>query len=304
LKNFLIVIAGPTCSGKTAAAISVAKHFKTEIISADSRQLFKEMVIGTAMPSQEQQKAVKHHFIASHSISEEFNAGLYADACDRLLDTLFKKHKVVVMTGGSGMYIDTVLNGMDSLPEKNDEIRSNLKKKLDDKGISFLQEELKRLDPVTYEKMDVQNPQRLMRALEVCVITGKPYSDFLNRQEKKLNYDVIYIGLDLPREELYQRIDRRVDDMISAGLVEEVKQLLPYKDAPAMKTVGYQELVAYFENRISPDEAIDKIKQHTRNYAKRQMTWFRKNKSIQWIDAGDVDGMLNYITGIVGSYEL
>jgi len=295
LKKFLIVIAGPTCSGKTAAAIRVAKHFSTEIISADSRQLFKEMVIGTAMPSLQQLKEVKHHFIASHSISEEFNAGIYADACDLLLGELFKQHNIVVMTGGSGMYMDAVLNGMDALPEKNDEIRNSLKKMLEEKGIAVLQEELKRLDSVTYEKIDVQNPQRLMRALEVCMVMGKPYSSFLKKEQKKLPYEVIYLGLELPRETLYQRIDQRVDDMIQNGLVEEVKGLLPYKEMPAMKTVGYQELVSYFENRMTLEEAVDKIKQHTRNYAKRQMTWFGKNKSIHWIAADDVNGMLKFV---------
>lgn len=295
MKKFLIVIAGPTCSGKTAAAIRVAKHFSTEIISADSRQLFKEMVIGTAMPSLQQLKEVKHHFIASHSISEEFNAGIYADACDLLLGELFKQHNIVVMTGGSGMYMDAVLNGMDALPEKNDEIRNSLKKMLEEKGIAVLQEELKRLDSVTYEKIDVQNPQRLMRALEVCMVMGKPYSSFLKKEQKKLPYEVIYLGLELPRETLYQRIDQRVDDMIQNGLVEEVKGLLPYKEMPAMKTVGYQELVSYFENRMTLEEAVDKIKQHTRNYAKRQMTWFGKNKSIHWIAADDVNGMLKFV---------
>ncbi len=303
MKKFLIVIAGPTCSGKTAAAIRVAKHFSTEIISADSRQLFKEMVIGTAMPSLQQLKEVKHHFIASHSISEEFNAGIYADACDLLLAELFKQHNVVVMTGGSGMYMDAALNGMDALPEKNDEIRNSLKKILEEKGIAVLQEELKRLDSVTYEKMDVQNPQRLMRALEVCMVTGKPYSSFLKKEQKKLPYEVIYLGLELPREALYQRIDQRVDDMIQNGLVEEVKGLLSYKEMPAMKTVGYRELVSYFENRMTLEEAVDKIKQHTRNYAKRQMTWFGKNKSIHWIAADDVNGMLKFVEERVMSDE-
>lgn len=283
VENTLIIIGGPTASGKTSLAIEVAKYFNTEIVSADSRQLFREMNIGTAKPSQQQLAEVKHHFINSHSIHDEMNTGIYETQCIFLLENLFKKNKTIVMVGGTGLYINAVVNGIDNLPEANTEIRNQLQQQLKLNGIEPLQNKLKEIDISTYLKIDLQNPNRLMRALEVFMITGKPYSSFLKNKKTERNFDVKMFGIERSRERLYEVINKRVDDMIQNGLLKEAEQLYPFKNLNALQTVGYTELFDVIENKMTLEVAVEKIKQHTRNYAKRQVTWFKKAESIKWV---------------------
>lgn len=296
MKKTLLVIAGPTASGKTVLSIDLALRFNTEILSADSRQVYQEMNIGTAKPSFEQLQLVKHHFINTHTVTELFNAGLFAQQGLSLLNQLFKIHPVVILAGGSGLYIDALLNGMDDLPEGDETIRLQLTTDYEKKGLLFLQEQLHTLDLASYQTIDLANPQRLMRALEVCLLSGKPYSSFLTGSPQALPFDVLYFCLERPRQELYQRINERVDQMISLGLLEEVTSLLAYKNHPAMKTVGYQELVTFLEGSCSMEAAIEKIKQHSRNYAKRQITWFKKRKDIIFIHPNQQNIIMDIIT--------
>ncbi len=277
MKKILVVVAGPTASGKTAFAIELAQRFHTEIISADSRQVYREMEIGTAKPTPLQLQQVPHHFIDSHSILDAFNAGLFAENCRQLLEERFRHHSVMVMAGGSGLYMDALLKGMDELPPADLKTRQEITAAYAEQGIRYLQNRLKELDPLTWKKTDLKNPQRMMRALEVCLVTGKPYSSFLTGFRQPLGFDVLYLYLDIPRPVLYAQIDQRVDEMIRAGLVEEVKKLLPFRNHPAMQTVGYKELLAFHDGKVSLESSIAAIKQHTRNYAKRQVTWFGRN---------------------------
>lgn len=285
----LIVIAGPTAVGKTAVAIKLAQQLKTEIISADSRQFYREMAIGTAKPSDEELAAVKHHFIDSHSITESFSVGDFEKECLKLLEELFKTHDQIIMVGGSGLFIQAVTKGFDELPVANAETRERLNQELAEKGIEFLQTKLKAADPDYYAQVDLNNPQRLVRALEVFETTGKPFSSYRKAVANKRPFRVIEIGLDLPRELLYQRINQRVDNMMDQGLVEEVRSLLPYRHLNALNTVGYSELFDYFDGKTDLNTATDLIKQNTRRFAKRQLTWFRKNKEIKWLMADRPD---------------
>lgn len=298
MKKKLIVITGPTAVGKTDLSIETAKHFSTEIISADSRQFYKEMNVGTAKPTTEQLKEIKHHFINSLSVTQDYNAGTFEADCNKLLEKLFEKYDILIMCGGAGLYINAVLNGVDELPKADDEIRKSLKEKLETEGIEFLQKQLQQLDPEYYQKADIQNPQRLMRAIEVCLISGKKYSSHLGKKNTERNFDAIVIGLQDEKEKLYDRINSRVDKMIANGLADEVKNLLAYKNNNALQTVGYKELVEYFEEKISFEEAVELIKKNTRNYAKRQMTWFRKMKDIIWFRTGENVEVRNYLTSI------
>jgi tRNA dimethylallyltransferase len=283
----LLVIAGPTAVGKTAVAIKLAQQLKTEIISADSRQFYREMSIGTAKPTDEELAAAKHHFINSHSVTENFNVGDFEKQSLQLLDELFKTHDKVIMAGGSGLFIQAVTKGFDDLPVANTDTREKLNRELAEKGIQFLQDQLKTADPDYYNQVDLNNPQRLIRALEVFEATGKPFSSYRKAVTNKRSFDCIKIGLDLPREVLYQRINQRVDDMIAQGLVEEVRSLLPYRHLNALNTVGYSELFGYFDGKTDLNTAIELIKQNTRRFAKRQLTWFRKDKEIKWLTADD-----------------
>jgi tRNA dimethylallyltransferase len=285
----LIVIAGPTAVGKTAIAIKLAQQLKTEIISADSRQFYREMAIGTAKPSDEELAAIKHHFINSHSITDYFSVGDFEKECLQLLDELFKTHDQIIMAGGSGLFIQAVTKGFDELPVADAETRERLNQELAEKGIEFLQEKLKAADPDYYNQVDLNNPQRLVRALEVFETTGKPFSSYRKAVANKRPFQVIEIGLDLPREILYQRINERVDSMIAQGLLEEVKSLLSYRQFNALNTVGYSELFDYFDGKTDLDTATELIKQNTRRFAKRQLTWFRKNKEIKWFMADKPD---------------
>jgi tRNA dimethylallyltransferase len=288
MNSRLIVIAGPTASGKTAAAIELAKHYNTVIVSADSRQFYREMSIGTAKPTDEELTAVPHYFINSLSITETYTAGDYEKECLELLNDLFKTHKIVILVGGSGLFIKAVCEGFDKFPDIEPAIREVLNNEFEEKGIGFLQEKLKIADPEYYSQVDINNQQRVIRALEVFESTGKPFSSYRKSATNNRPFQIIKLGLDLPREILYQRINRRVDDMLKQGLVEEVRSLLQYQHFNALNTVGYSELFDYFDGKTDLQTAIELIKQNTRRFAKRQMTWFRKDKEIIWIEAGRI----------------
>lgn len=295
----LIIIAGPTAIGKTALAIRLAQHFNTEIISADSRQFYKEMAIGTAKPDPEELNAVKHHFIDSHSVTDTFTAGNFEKETLKVLESLFKKHDQVIMAGGSGLFINAICNGFDELPVATHETRMQLNKDLEIHGIEYLQEKLRATDPVYFAEVDINNPQRLIRALEVYQTTGRAFSSYRTKGRKSRPFNIISIALNTDREKLYKRINSRVDQMISSGLVDEVKGLLKYRHLNALQTVGYSEIFDYLDGKCSLEEAIEKIKQNTRRFAKRQITWFKKSDDIKWFDPSDYDNILNYLNQFI-----
>ncbi|MDX1720548.1 MAG: tRNA (adenosine(37)-N6)-dimethylallyltransferase MiaA, partial [Salegentibacter mishustinae] len=280
--NYLINIVGPTAIGKTSLAIQLANKFNTEIISADSRQFYKEMSIGTAVPSAEELQAAKHHFIQHISIEDNYNVGDFESEALKKLDELFKNNKIVIMVGGSGLYTKSVLEGLDYFPEVSLEIRQELNLKLEKEGLDSLQQQLHKLDPDYYKIVDLENPHRVIRALEVCISSGKPYSSYLNQPKKKRNFTAISIGLSAEREIIYDRINRRVDLMITEGLMDEAKALFPKRELNALNTVGYKELFSYLEGKDSLETAVSEIKKNTRRFAKRQLTWFRKDQEINW----------------------
>lgn len=283
-KNTLICVVGPTAIGKTALAIKLAQAFSTEIISADSRQLYKEMSIGTAVPNREELEAAKHHFIQNISIFDEYSVGDFERDAISSLTHIFKKKPVVIMVGGSGLYVDAVVKGLDHFPKIPAAIRRQLNTELEEKGIESLQEELKKKDCAYYEKVDIHNPHRLIRALEVCRGTGKSYSSFLKSETAQRNFETIFIGLTAEREIVYGRINQRVDQMLKNGLLMEAKDLYPHKELNALRTVGYRELFNYFDGNLTEEQAISEIKKNTRRFAKRQNTWFKKNPDIHWFD--------------------
>lgn len=289
----LIVIAGPTAVGKTDTAIWLAQHYGTEVVSADSRQFYREMSIGTAKPNAEELEAAKHYFINSHSITEDFTVGDYEKQALALLDKLFKTHDKVILAGGSGLYIKAVCEGFDELPDADPAIREQLNQELSEKGIAFLQEKLKAADPEYYQQVDLNNPQRIIRALQVFESTGKPFSSFRKATVNKRPFNIVKFCVNLPREMLYERINRRVDIMVERGLVEEVRSLLPYRHLNALNTVGYSELFDYFDSKTDLETAISLIKQNTRNFAKRQLTWFRKDKEMHWVAPGNINEITN-----------
>jgi tRNA dimethylallyltransferase len=295
LNKTLIVIAGPTASGKTAAAIQLAQHYHTVIVSSDSRQFFREMSIGTAKPTEEELAAAPHYFINSHSITEPFSVGDFERECMQLLDELFKKHHVVILVGGSGLYIKAITEGFDELPTADPDIRDRLNTELAVNGIAPLQERLKQADPAYYAEVDINNPQRVIRALEVYEATGNPISSYRKSTINKRPFHIIKFGLNMPREKLYDRINQRVDMMVKDGLVEEVAALTPYRHYNALNTVGYSELFEYFDGKTDVDSALAAIKQNTRRFAKRQLTWFRKDKEMIWMDAGDENLVSNML---------
>ncbi len=280
--KFLISVVGPTAIGKTNLAIALAKHFDTDVISADSRQFYREMNIGTAVPSQEELAEVKHHFIQHKSIFDNYSVGDFEREAMALIEEQFQEEDYLVMAGGSGLYIDAVTKGLDEFPEVNPSIRTSLNELYEKQGIGALQQQLEELDPAYYSNVDRENPHRLIRALEVCIGSGKPYSSFLNTTKPPRPFITISIGINTEREEVYDRINRRVDLMMDEGLLEEVRALLPHKDLNALQTVGYQELFDHLEGKSSLQEAVSEIKKNTRRFAKRQLTWFRKNKDIHW----------------------
>ena len=285
----LIVICGPTAVGKTELAIELAEKIKTEIISADSRQLYREIPIGTAQPTPDQRNRVNHHFVANLSLEENYNAGMFErDALERL-DNLFQIHDKVVCCGGTGLYIKALCDGLDDLPEADEEIRKQLIERLEEEGLESLQNQLSQLDPIHFAKMDAQNPQRVVRALEVCLSTGKPFSSFHDQKRRERPFKIIKIGLELPREELNNRINHRVDFMIESGWLAEAKAVFDKRHLNALNTVGYKELFAHLSSELSLDEAIEKIKINTRRFAKRQMTWFKKDEEVRWFSPEDPD---------------
>lgn len=283
-KKYLITVIGPTAIGKTALAIELARHFNCEIISADSRQFFKEMAIGTAVPSTDELSAARHHFIQNKSIFEDYTVGDFEREAIARLDDLYLTNDFAVTVGGSGLYIDAVLKGFDDFPDIDPAVRAALIEKYETEGIEYLQNELHRLDPVHYERVAKENPQRLMRALEVCIGSGRPYSSFLNIKKNSRKFIPVIIGLEADRELMYERINKRVDIMVQNGLVEEARILYPHKKLNALQTVGYRELFSYFDGEITLDFAIEEIKKNTRRFAKRQMTWFKRTKGAAWFD--------------------
>jgi tRNA dimethylallyltransferase len=295
MSKTLIIIAGPTAAGKTALAIQIAKHFKTEIISADSRQFYREMNIGTAKPSKEELEVIPHHLIDSHSIVDSFSVGDFEKEVINLLEKLFKSLDKVVLVGGSGLFINAICNGFDELPVASEETRNKLNQLLVEKGIEHLQEKLKKADPQYYAEVDINNPQRLIRALEVFESTGYPFSTYRTNTPKKRNFNIIKLGINPTREKLYEQINLRVDQMVERGLFEEVKGLVEYRQLNTLNTVGYSELFEYIDGKLSKEEAIDKIKQNTRRFAKRQLTWFKKSEDMNWFEANELNAILDFL---------
>lgn len=291
----LVVIVGPTAIGKTALAIELAKKFNTEIISADSRQFFKEMNIGTAKPSLEELEAAPHHFINSHHIETLFSTGDFEVEALTLIEKLFKKHNALIMVGGSGLYIDAVCKGLDELPEIDLAIRERLNQQLAEDGIEAIREQLQKLDPEYYVKVDQSNPQRMIRGLEVVLSSGQKLSTLLTANKKQRPFNIIKIGLNTDRAVLYDRINHRVDVMMTAGLLDEVKQLLPYRKFNALNTVGYSELFDYLDGKTDLSSAVAMIKQNTRRFAKRQLTWFRRDEEITWFEPAQLTETISFI---------
>ena len=280
--KYLIVVVGPTAIGKTSLGIELANHFHTDVLSADSRQFFQEMSIGTAAPTAEELAAAPHHFIQHRSIKDDYSVGDFErDALDRI-DELFQEHDQLVMVGGSGLYVDAVTKGLDRFPEVDPQIRQDLNTELQEKGIETLQKRLKQMDPDYYSEVDLQNPHRLIRALEICIGTGKPFSDFRKREAPKRPFQSLFVGLTAERQLVYDRINKRVDIMMQEGLLEEVKELYPKRELNALNTVGYKELFKHLDGEWTLDFAISEIKKNTRRFAKRQFTWFKKNEEIAW----------------------
>lgn len=300
--KYLISIVGPTAIGKTALSILLAQHFKTCIISCDSRQFFKEMSIGTAVPNPEELAAAPHYFIQNKSIHENYSVGNFEQEALATLKDLFTKHNLVIMVGGSGMYVDALVNGLDDFPEIDPTIRTQLNADLGNFGLTHLQERLADLDPETYQTIALDNPHRVIRALEICIGTGKPYSTFKNQPKKQRPFKTISIGLNADRAVIYQRINQRVDMMMKNGLLEEVKNLQDFQQLNALQTVGYKELFAYLNNEISLDFAIEEIKKNSRRYAKRQLTWFKKNENTTWFDyTTHSSSIINHVESLIES---
>ncbi|MDR1056531.1 MAG: tRNA (adenosine(37)-N6)-dimethylallyltransferase MiaA [Prevotellaceae bacterium] len=292
----LLVLLGPTGVGKTDLSIQLAHHFKSPIVSADSRQIYREMKIGTAIPNAEQLAAVSHYFIGVRSIFDDYTAGKYEIDVLNLFDELFPKHPFIWLVGGSGLYIDAVCRGIDAIPATNNSLRKNLMEHLEKEGLESLRFELRKLDPDIFEIIDIKNPQRVLRALEVCITSGKPYSQLRDNFSKNRDFRILKIGLNIPRDELYNRINQRVDLMMEQGLLDEAKNLYPYWRLNALKTVGYKELFEYLHAKISLDMAVEQIKRNTRHYAKRQLSWFARYDDIEWFTPADTEKIITYIS--------
>ncbi|MEZ0131035.1 tRNA (adenosine(37)-N6)-dimethylallyltransferase MiaA [Flavobacterium sp. LBUM151] len=302
----LITIVGPTAIGKTALSIALAQHFNCEIISCDSRQFFKEMTIGTAVPNQEELNSATHHFIQNKSIFENYTVGDYEKEALLKLEELFQNNDYAILIGGSGLYVDAILKGFDEFPEIDSAVRAEVNSNYEKLGINYLQEQLQLLDPEYFQKITVenpqtlQNPQRMMRFVEVCIGTKKPYSSFLNQKKNNRNFTPVLIGLEAERQVIYNRINQRVDIMMNEGLLEEAKTLYPNKALNALQTVGYRELFSYFDGDFSLPFAIEEIKKNTRRFSKRQLTWFKRNENTKWFDyATDKKNIINYIENLL-----
>lgn len=292
----LVVVLGPTGVGKTELCLRIAEHLNVPIINADSRQIFAELPIGTAAPTQEQQRRVFHYFVGNHHLDDYYSASIYESEVLQLLSSLFSNgHDIALLTGGSMMYIDAVCNGIDDIPTINDDIRETMKQRLANEGLEALVEELKRLDPEHWSIVDRNNPRRVVHALEICKQTGRTYSSFRTNTAKERPFNILKIGLDRPREELYNRINNRVVQMIEEGLEEEARSVLPMRSYNSLNTVGYKELFAYFDGDITRDEAIRQIQSNTRRYMRKQLTWFRKDKTIKWFSPENIEEILKYI---------
>ena len=304
--NYLITIIGPTAIGKTALSITLSNHFGCDIISCDSRQFFKEMKIGTAVPSAEELKAAPHHFIQNKSVFENYSVGDFEREALEKLDNLFQKNNIQIMVGGSGLYVDAVLRGFDDFPDIPPNIREEIRTNYEEKGLDFLQQKLQKIDAYYFEKLStenpqtLQNPQRMMRFVEVCLGTGKPYSSLLNQKINTRNFTPVIIGLEANRKIMYERINRRVDLMLQEGLLEEVKTLFPNKNLNALQTVGYRELFDYLDGKTSLEFAIEEIKKNTRRFAKRQLTWFKRTENVAWFDFETANSVvMNYVNNSI-----
>ena len=281
----LIIVVGPTAVGKTGWSIDLALRVGSPVISCDSRQIYKEMTIGTAVPDASQLAAVKHYFIQDHTVAKMYTAGMYELEAIDLIEKLFAEgHETLVMAGGSMFYVDAVCNGLDDMPPADDDLRQELTRRVREEGVDSLRMDLKRLDPVAYESIDIANPQRVLRAVEVCLLSGRPFSSFKLAAPKKRSFEIEKIGLCRPRDVLYDRINQRVDKMMEDGLVDEVRSLAEYRDTTALRTVGYSEIFSYLDGKCSLEQAVTDIKTNTRHYAKRQMTWWKRDKDIRWIE--------------------
>lgn len=298
MKNILIVLLGPTGVGKTDISINLANRFNCEIISADSRQFFSEMKIGTAVPSDDQLNTINHHFIRFKSVEDYYSSSLFERDVINLLPTLFSKNNFVLMSGGSGMYIDAVCSGIDDIPDVDPEVREKYIRRYNEDGIEGLRAALKILDPEHYSKVDLKNHKRIMRALEICETAGRPYSSFLKKNKREREFAIIKIGLERTREDLYNRINLRVDAMIDAGLEEEAINLQKFRNLNAMNCVGYREFFDYFDGKITRDKAIELIKRNSRRYAKRQLTWWGKDKDIKWFHPDQVEKIIEHAKGV------
>ena len=292
----LIVITGPTAVGKTAISLEIAKHFGIPVINADSRQIYRELKIGTARPTEAEMKEVRHYFVGTLGIADYYSASLYEQQVLALLDSLFQTHDYALLSGGSMMYIDAVCDGIDDIPTVDDKTRETMKRRLEEEGLEALCEELKRLDPDYYEEVDRQNPRRVVHALEICTMTRNTYTSYRKREKRERPFRIIKIGLTLPREELYQRINARVDKMMAEGLLDEARQMYPQKELNALNTVGYKELFDYFDGRWPLEEAVERIKGNTRRYARKQLTWYKKDDRFRWFHPQDKEKIINYIT--------
>jgi len=301
MNKYLISVIGPTAIGKTSLSIKLAKYFNTEIISADSRQFFKEMHIGTAAPTKEELNQAKHHFIHHKSINDNYSVGAFEKDAIICLNDLFKKHNIVIMVGGSGLYVDAVTKGLDYFPDVDAKIRKSLNLELEKKGLVPLLHQLKQLDIQAYNSIAIDNPHRVIRALEICIGTGKPFSSFLNKEKVPREFKVISVGLTTDRNIIYERINQRVDIMMDQGLLEEAKKLENYKHLNALNTVGYKELFKYLDGEWDLKFAVSEIKKNTRRFAKRQLTWFKKNEETLWFDCQiDIDYIISQIQNKIG----
>ncbi|MEN2282681.1 tRNA (adenosine(37)-N6)-dimethylallyltransferase MiaA [Algoriphagus sp. SE2] len=299
-QNYLILVVGPTAVGKTEICLKLAKKFNSEIISCDSRQFYMETNIGTAKPSENELQQIPHHFVNSLSIEDSYDVKMFEKEVIDLLDKLFKNHQVIIMTGGSGLFADAVVNGLDDMPEIDSGIRKEIIRIYEEKGLEFLQKEVGRIDPEYLQVVDQNNPQRLMRAIEVFRGTGKPFSSFRVKKKAKRNFQTIKIGLERNREELYHRIDKRMDQMIMEGLFEEAESFFDKRGLNSLQTVGYQEIFGYLEGKYDREEAIRLLKRNSRRYAKRQLTWFRKDVEIKWFKPNEEEEIITYISSQIG----
>ena len=295
LNKQLIIIVGPTAVGKTSLAIKLAQQLHAEIISADSRQFYKGLTIGTAAPTRDELKLAKHHFVGHLPVDRAYNVSHFEQDVIHFLNSYFQSSDSAIMVGGSGLYIDAVCHGIDELPDADENLRKHLKMRLEKEGLDNLVDELRLLDPAYVEIVDKNNPNRILRALEVCMATGKTFSSLRNRPSKQRNFQITKIGLGMPRPQLVERIHKRVDQMIATGLIEEVRSFLPLRDLNALNTVGYKEIFKYLDGEWTLDFAIEKIKTHTRRYAKRQMTWFRKDKDITWFHPEEMESIIRFV---------